>query len=65
LIKSVSTSISIPVVALGGAGNIKDLSEAHRKGYANGLGAGSLFIYHGKNRGVLINYPEKDELKFE
>ncbi len=65
LIKSTSLSVEIPVVALGGAGNINDLSEVYRKGYANGLGAGSLFIFQGKNRGVLINYPEKKELKLE
>jgi imidazole glycerol-phosphate synthase subunit HisF len=65
LIKSISTSVSVPVVALGGAGKKEDLIEAYQKGYANGLAAGSLFVYQGKKRGVLINYPEKNELVFE
>ena len=64
LIKSISTSVSLPVVALGGAGKKEDLEEAFQKGYANGLAAGSLFVYQSKNRGVLINYPEKNELCF-
>jgi len=64
LIKSISTAVSLPVVALGGAGKKEDLREAYQKGYANGLAAGSLFVYQSKNRGVLINYPEKDELFF-
>lgn len=64
LIKSISTSVSLPVVALGGAGKKEDLVEAYQKGYANGLAAGSLFVYQSKNRGVLINYPEKNELSF-
>ena len=63
LIKRISSKVKIPVVALGGAGNIDHLKEAYRDGYANGLAAGSLFVYQNKMRGVLINYPEKQELK--
>ena len=65
LIKSISTAISIPVVALGGAGSKEDLRDAYKNGYANGLAAGSLFVYQGTKRGVLINYPDKNELKFD
>lgn len=61
LTKLISTSINIPVVALGGAGTLADLSEVYENGYANALAAGSLFVYHNKNRGVLINYPAKNE----
>lgn len=64
LIKSVSTSVSIPVVALGGAGKKEHLKEAYQIGHANGLAAGSFFVYQGKTRGVLINYPDKKELTF-
>jgi len=63
LIKRISRQVKIPVVALGGAGNINHLKEAYKDGYANGLAAGSLFVYQNKMRGVLINYPEKQELK--
>lgn len=65
LIKTISTAVGIPVVALGGAGKKEDLINAYQNGYANGLAAGSLFVYQGTKRGVLINYPEKNELKFE
>lgn len=64
LIKSISTSVNVPVVALGGAGSREDLVEVYQKGYANGLASGSLFVYQSKKRGVLINYPEKKELFF-
>lgn len=64
LTKYISTSVSVPVVALGGAGQEKDLIEAYRDGHANALAAGSLFVYQGKKRGVLINYPDKNELIF-
>lgn len=65
LTKNISTSVGIPVVALGGAGEEKDLIEAYRNGRANALAAGSLFVYQGRKRGVLINYPDKNELTFE
>ncbi len=64
LIKSVATSVSIPVIALGGAGNTEDLAAVHNRAYANGLAAGSLFVYQSKKRGVLINYPDKNEIVF-
>lgn len=64
LIKSISTSVSVPVVALGGAGKAKDLIKAHQYGHASALAAGSLFVYQGKKRGVLINYPDRNELLF-
>jgi cyclase len=65
LIKSVSTAVSVPVVALGGAGELEDLKRAYGEGLANGLASGSLFVYQSTNRGVLINYPEKNEISFE
>ncbi len=64
LINKISTSVSVPVVALGGAGAKEDLLKAYTDGHANGLAAGSLFIYQSKKRGVLINYPDKNELNF-
>lgn len=62
LIKTVSDAVNIPVIALGGAGSLKDLKTAYTEGGAMGLAAGSLFVFHGGSKGVLINYPEKDEL---
>jgi len=62
LIKSISEAVSIPVVALGGAGNLNHLKQAQTRAYANGLAAGSIFVYQGEQKGVLINYPEISEL---
>jgi imidazole glycerol-phosphate synthase subunit HisF len=64
LIRSISQAVSIPVVALGGAGRIEDLVEGYRYGFANGLAAGSLFIYQDRRRGVLINYPQRRDVSF-
>jgi imidazole glycerol-phosphate synthase subunit HisF len=64
LVKKISENVKIPVIALGGAGNLEHLKEAYHKGFANGLAAGSLFIYQGTKRGVLVNYLENGELQF-
>lgn len=64
LIRSVSEAVSIPVVALGGAGKLSDMEQAFTEGKATGLAAGSLFVYQGSMKGVLINYPDKDERSF-
>ena len=65
LIRKISEAVTIPVVALGGAGKMEDLQQAFREGYANGLAAGSMFVFHGLRRAVLINYPEIREINKE
>ena len=65
LLKSVSTAVGIPVVALGGAGTLEHLTEAYREGHASALAAGSLFVYQSKKRGVLINYPARMRLMLD
>jgi len=62
LIRRVSEAVRIPVVALGGAGSYEDLKKAVSEGYASAVAAGSMFVFHGPRRGVLINYPEKEQL---
>lgn len=61
LIKSVVDAVDIPVVACGGAGSIRDLKEALFAGNAHAVSAGSLFVYYGKKKGILINFPTEEE----
>jgi cyclase len=63
-IRSVSDSLSIPVVALGGAGEISDFEGLFRQTYVNGIAAGSFFVFQGKHRGVLIRYPAISDYNF-
>ncbi len=63
LIKSVSSKISAPVIACGGAGNFQHLKEAITVGYASAVAAGSMFVFHGKHRAVLISYLKSNELE--
>lgn len=58
LIRKVALRVTVPVVACGGAGKLEHLSEAIRDGGASAVAAGSLFVFHGKHRAVLINYPK-------
>jgi imidazole glycerol-phosphate synthase subunit HisF len=63
LVRKLSDAVTIPVVACGGAGKLKDICEVLDKGGASAAAAGSLFVFHGKHRAVLISYPSKQELE--
>lgn len=63
LIKQVSNAVSIPVVAAGGAGNIDDFQKAITQGGASAVAAGSMFVFTGPHRAVLISYPSYDDLE--
>lgn len=62
LIKSVASAVGIPVIACGGAGKLEDFREAVMSGGASACAAGSMVVYFGRNRAVLINYPTQAEL---
>lgn len=63
LIKQVAAAVNIPVIACGGAGKVEDFTEAVKVGGASAVAAGSMVVYQGKNRGVLINFPVRQELE--
>lgn len=62
LVHSVARA-TVPVVVCGGAGTLAHLREAVRNGGASAVAAGSMFVFHGKHRAVLINYPKVGELE--
>jgi cyclase len=55
LIRHISAKLKVPLVVCGGAGSTNDLDEAVESG-ASGVAAGSMFVYYGKHKAVLINY---------
>lgn len=63
LIKRIADSVDIPVIACGGAGKLQDFSDGVKSGHASAVAAGSMFVFHGKHRAVLITYPGDDDLK--
>jgi cyclase len=63
LIKNVSASVGLPVVASGGAGKIGDFGDAIKLGGASAVAAGSFFVFQKRHRAVLITYPSEEELQ--
>jgi len=63
LIRQVSVRVGIPVIACGGAGHIQHLAQVIRSGGASAAAAGSLFVFQGPLRAVLISYPSPQELR--
>lgn len=63
LLKNVASEIKIPVVASGGAGDISDFSAVIRAANVHAVTAGSLFIFYGPLKAVLINYPSYQDLE--
>lgn len=63
LITLVTEATDIPVVACSGAGCREDLLRPIKKAGASAAAAGSLFVFSGPERGVLINFPERSVLE--
>lgn len=59
LVRSVVQAVDVPVIACGGAGSLDDFATVIRDGGAAAVAAGSLFVFHGRHRAVLINYPSQ------
>lgn len=63
LIKNVSRSVSIPIIAHGGAGNIDHIKEVIDSGEASAVALGSMVVFQKKGGGVLVNFPDIEELQ--
>lgn len=61
LIDKVREKFSLPLTVLGGAGSLSDIEEVIKKHKIIGVAAGSLFVFKGVYKAVLINYPTKAE----
>ena len=63
LLSKITEKLTIPVIALGGAGNINHFKEAIDHAQVSAVAAGSVFVFQGKHKAVLINYPERTLLE--
>lgn len=61
VVSQVREATSVPITVLGGAGSLKDIGELIRSFGVIGAAAGSLFVFTGVYRAVLINYPSANE----
>jgi cyclase len=62
LIRQVTGVVSVPVIACGGAGKIDDLRAAVVEAGASACAAGSMVVYVGRRRAVLITFPPRTKL---
>jgi len=62
LLQRVCRAVDLPVIASGGAGKLPDFADAVKAG-ASACAAGSMVVYFGRNRAVLINFPTRQELE--
>lgn len=65
LVDKIYGAVSLPITVVGGAGSLKDIGGLFARFGIIGAAAGSYFVFKGKYRAVLINYPsceEKDRL---
>lgn len=60
LARRVREAVRVPVTFLGGAGSLADIEALIREVGVVGASAGSLFVFKGAYRAVLINYPNRD-----
>lgn len=61
-IRAIGEEISIPLIACGGAGSIKDLRQVLEETPANAAALGSMAVYQRKGMGVLINFPKRSAI---
>ena len=65
LVDEIKPKINVPLTVLGGAGSLNDIERLIDRYGIIGAAAGSLFVFKGPYKAVLINYPdtkEKDKL---
>jgi cyclase len=63
LVAQVASAVRVPVIACGGAGSRADIPGPVRTSGASAVAAGSIFVYQGRERGVLVNFPERSQLE--
>jgi cyclase len=61
LAREIRKAVGIPMTVLGGAGSLADIGSLIKTCGVIGAAAGSLFVFKGSYRAVLINYPSNDQ----
>lgn len=61
--RKVADEVGIPVIANGGAGNLGHIADVVKKGGASAVALGSMVVYQKKDMGVLINFPNKNDIE--
>ena len=62
LMKEISATVQVPVIACGGAGNLEDINLLLQSSSIAAAAAGTMFVLHGKHNAPLISYPRPNEI---
>jgi cyclase len=62
LLREIKELAKVPIIALGGAGNLNHIKEVFEKANVDAVACGSLFVYKGPLKGVLISYPNTQKI---
>lgn len=65
IVKKISQAVKVPIIANGGAGNVKHIGDVVKNGHASAAALGSMVVYQKKGMGVLVNFPDKHLLEQE
>jgi cyclase len=60
MLSKITSKVAIPVIAMGGAGKMDHFKEVIDKAHVSAVAAGSMFVFQGKHKAVLINYPDRN-----
>lgn len=60
LVDKLRKCVNVPITVLGGAGSLDDIGQLIKQFGIIGAAAGSLFVFKGPYKAVLINYPNRD-----
>jgi len=63
LTRQVADTVSIPVIAHGGAGTVGHIGDVVKNGHASAVALGSMVVYQARGMGVLVNFPDKEDLE--
>jgi cyclase len=62
LMAYVLEKVGVPVIACGGCGGLNDIRQVTVEAGVSAAAVGSLFVYWGRLKGILINYPKREKL---
>jgi cyclase len=63
LLKSISDTVQVPIIANGGCGSIEHIGHAVREAHVSACAVGSMVVYQKKGMGVLVNFPDRKKLE--
>ena len=63
LLQQTADNVSVPTIGLGGGGTLEDMLEVYKCSNISAIACGSSFVFQDRNRGVLIIYPAKEDLR--